>query len=472
MFKNVKGRILIVDDNQLVVRSLIPFLEEDGYKADFAFNGNAAVELALKGNFDLILLDIVLPGMDGFSVLEKLKSQRATANIPVIFISSSDDYSIYRKCFEKGAMDYLKKPVSKAELLFRIHNYLRLGKTEKRLRQSETFFKSIVEDQTEFVIRYNSDGNLIFANSSFCRYFKIRNNDFPGVNFYSLLGLDKDSPLRIDKNETEMEVRTELLCLKNPGAEPVWHEWTARKISDEVSDSVIAQCVGRDITRQKEIDRQILQTIISTEEKERSRFARDLHDDLGPLLSTAKLYLKSIESARDTSHRDTAINQSVKTIDEAILSIKELANNISPHVLRNFGLTSGINSFVNKISETGLINISFNSGIRERLDQNAESSIFRIISELVNNTIKHASATNAFIDINRIENDLILTYSDNGTGFRIEAALKKKMSRGLSNILNRVKLLGGETDMDSAPDKGFNVFIRIPYSGLVSNRDL
>lgn len=462
---------MIVDDNQLVVKSLIPFLAAEGYPADFAFDGNTAVDLALKGDFDLILLDIILPGMDGFSVLERLKKENNTANIPVIFISTSDDDSIYRKCFETGAMDYLKKPVSRAELLFRIQNYLRLGKTEKKLRQSETLFKSIVEDQTEFVVRYNSDGVLIFANPAFCRYFKIRERDFPGVSFYTLLGLDKDSPLRIDKNETTTEVRTELLCLKDSGAEPIWHEWTTRIISDEVSHSVIAQCTGRDITRQKEIDRQILQAIISTEEKERSRFARDLHDDLGPLLSTVKLYLKSIEPSSDACHREIAVTQSVKTIDEAILSLKELANNISPHVLRNFGLTAGINSFVNKINETNLINISFSSGIRERLDQNAESSIFRIISELVNNTIKHAYATNAYIDINRVENDFILTYSDNGTGFRIEAALKKKMSRGLSNILNRVKLLGGETDMDSEPEKGFNVFIRIPYSGLINGQD-
>jgi PAS domain S-box-containing protein len=964
-----KSKILIVDDNELVVKSLIPVLTDEGYEVHYAFTGEAALAKALKSRFSLILLDIKLPDIDGFQVLDRLKKTAFTANTPVIFISSSDDDSIYQRGFRMGVMDYLKKPVSRAELLFRIKNYLRLGRTEEQLRHSETFFKSIVEDQTEFVVRYTCDGKVIFANSSFCRYLGTTEEKIAGKNFYRLLNLGKESSLRLVDNDPELPVKTDTVSIKSPDKKIVWQQWTRRIITDETNNKTFIQAVGRDITdvkkkedglriwekifrdaqwgivasipddprlilmneayarmhgftideligmdvrellpyrtdrfvsdvfsivrkkgsysyqslhrkkngdeftamsqasmvhdefgkellmvvhvhditeslnttnalkeseekfrtvfintpdliaiiktkdftivdvndnflntygftkeevlnkpgfveqffpnpqeikkqmrmmgrtgtitnaeielkakngdnyhalvsvsrirlnklshavvivrnieelkkyqeslqksetkfrmladynyiwefwigpdnrfiyispscesitgfnvdefmenldtmmdqvnpeyrdiviphlkneycdqgeaislefkmtdrfgnekwishncnpvfdekgqflgrrgnniditarkkdeqellklstaveqsssaiiitdtegliqyvnpyfekltgyapaevigqnprllksgktdpktyvelwssvtsgkiwqgefinkkktgeifienaiispikdeygkivnfvaikqditEKKEIDRQILQTIISTEERERTRFAQDLHDDLGPLLSTAKLYIRSFETAKDLKHREIAINQSIKTIDEAILSIKELSNNISPHVLRNFGLTSGINSLVNKINETKTIKISFTSGLSERLGESAESSIFRIVSELVNNTIKHANATRAYIEINKNENDFILTYSDNGIGFKIEPALKKKMSRGLTNILNRVNLLGGEADLDSAPNKGFNVFIRLPFSGLLAQHD-
>ena len=233
-------------------------------------------------------------------------------------------------------------------------------------------------------------------------------------------------------------------------------------VKDENGNIVNFVAIKQDITKQKEIDRHILQTIISTEEKERSRFAQDLHDDLGPLLSTAKLYISIFETAKDPKNKEIAISKSVQAIDEAIMSIKEIANNISPHILRNFGLTSAINSMVNKINDTKSVTVSFTTRMSERFDESTESSLFRIVSELVNNTIKHAHANKVYIDLNKNKNDLILIYSDDGIGFNIETAMNKKTGRGLSNILNRVKSLGGEIELDSDLEKGLNVFISIP----------
>jgi PAS domain S-box-containing protein len=218
--------------------------------------------------------------------------------------------------------------------------------------------------------------------------------------------------------------------------------------------------IKQDITKQKEIDRKILQTIISTEEKERTRFAQDLHDDLGPLLSTAKLYIKSLETSKDQKNKQTAIDKSLQAIDESLLSIKEIAFDLSPHILRNFGLISGINSLISKINETGTLLIEFKTDIAERLSENIESSLFRIISELINNTIKHAHANRIVIEIKIRDNELFLTYSDDGVGFNLEKALEKRFSRGLTNIMNRVKSLGGEIDFSN--NNGIKVFINTP----------
>ena len=129
----------------------------------------------------------------------------------MIFISLHDDDSIYQRGFDMGVMDYLKKPIPSAELLFRIKNYLRLGDTEAKLRQSEVFFKSIVDDQTEFVVRYLPDGTLIFVNTAFCRYLKKRSDDIIGKNFFDLLNVDKGAEIRTRVLTPRMPVETDTL---------------------------------------------------------------------------------------------------------------------------------------------------------------------------------------------------------------------------------------------------------------------
>ena len=237
-------------------------------------------------------------------------------------------------------------------------------------------------------------------------------------------------------------------------------------VRDENSVIVNYIAIKQDITKQKEMDRKILQTIIATEEKERARLSQDLHDDLGPLLSTAKLYIKSLETSKNAESKQIAINKSIEAINESILSIKEIANNLSPYILRNFGLIPGINSLIKRIHETGNIKIAFVTTFEERLNENIESSVFRVIAELLNNTIKHAHANRVEINIEKNLNELIITYCDDGCGIVLEDALNKRMSNGLTNIINRVKSHGGEITF-GLKSSGFSVFIAIPIKSMV-----
>jgi PAS domain S-box-containing protein len=337
--------------------------------------------------------------------------------------------------------------------------------SQKKLADKELLkLSTAVEQSSSAIIITDTEGLIQYVNP----YFE----KLTGYSFQEVIG---KNPKILKSGKTDPRTYKELWDSITSGK--IWQgEFINRKkneelfiehaiispVKDEKGKIVNFVAIKQDITKQKEIDRKILQTIISTEEKERSRFAQDLHDDLGPLLSTAKLYIRSFETATNPKNKEIAITKSMQAIDEAIMSIKEIANNISPHILRNFGLNSAINSTVNKINETKSVSISFTTRMAERFDENMELSLFRIVAELINNTIKHANASKAYIDLNKTEKDLILTYSDNGIGFQIESALEKKMCRGLSNILNRVKSLGGEIELDSDTGKGLNVFIIIP----------
>jgi len=135
--------LLIVDDNELNRDMLTRRLERLGYQVSCAENGSEALKLLKKESFDLLLLDIIMPVMDGFEVLEQLKAEPPLRNIPVIVLSASDQLDHVVKCIQKGAQDYLSKPFSPVLLQARIGSCLE----RKRLRDQETLYLRQIEEE-------------------------------------------------------------------------------------------------------------------------------------------------------------------------------------------------------------------------------------------------------------------------------------------------------------------------------------
>lgn len=211
-------------------------------------------------------------------------------------------------------------------------------------------------------------------------------------------------------------------------------------------------------------EKMFLNTIIQTEEKERKRFAKDLHDGMGPLLSSVKMSVSSLAHMNhDDATREIVENTEI-VINEAIKSLKEISDNLSPHVLNNFGLVRALNNFANKINITKTIRIKIESDLKdERFDNNVEVVLYRVICELINNTIKHAHAKK--IDISLIkENDyLSITYKDDGKGFDVSKIIDQPSSSGMgfSNIYSRINSLKGEINIASEQKKGTLVTIKV-----------
>src|SRR5690554_2058544 len=123
--------ILIVDDTQQNVQVLSQILRDAGYKVLAAFNGSSALNLISKRPPDMILLDVMMPGMSGFEVAERLKKDPKFAAIPIIFLSALDEIEAKMKAFESGGVDYITKPFQHQEVLARIELHLRLKTLEK-----------------------------------------------------------------------------------------------------------------------------------------------------------------------------------------------------------------------------------------------------------------------------------------------------------------------------------------------------
>lgn len=218
----------------------------------------------------------------------------------------------------------------------------------------------------------------------------------------------------------------------------------------------------RDVTKKINSQQEKLKTIFETEERERNRFANDLHDSLSAILSAIKLQISVLDS-RSLSQSDTAeiVKNCKDLISHASNTTREIANNIKPNELNDLGLIAALDNFCQHINIEGKLNVIFNANnVKCKINEEIELIIYRISYELINNTIKHANAKNIKLYLFNIQNKLILTYSDDGVGFEYKEILNKKNSgMGLNNMLSRIQSVNGSYEYKTSPGNGVNVTI-------------
>ena len=211
------------------------------------------------------------------------------------------------------------------------------------------------------------------------------------------------------------------------------------------------------------LNKRILTAVLRTEEKARSRFSKELHDGLGPLLSSAKMSLTALSRDERNAEQREIIDNTTYVIEEAIRSLREISNNLSPHVLNDFGLARGVQNFIDKSAAMHDAKIRFTTNLRtERYDTDIEVILYRVICELINNSLKHAACTSINLSLSQNGSELTLDYTDNGRGFNPQAMMDCGM--GLSNIASRINSLGGTFDIANAEGGGAVVTISLPMS--------
>jgi signal transduction histidine kinase len=210
-------------------------------------------------------------------------------------------------------------------------------------------------------------------------------------------------------------------------------------------------------------EKRVINAIINTEENERKRFATDLHDGLGPILSTVKMSLSALTDRINDPSGSVILNNTNHLVNEAISTIKDISNNLSPHVLSNFGLASAISAFTTKINQTKAVEIDFKSNMEaQRLDNEKEVVVYRAVCELINNSILHSGASRIEIELNKLEKFITLQFYDNGRGFDTSSLNKEDTKgTGLSNIKTRVKTVEGVFILESIPGKGTSALIKL-----------
>jgi two-component system, NarL family, sensor kinase len=213
-----------------------------------------------------------------------------------------------------------------------------------------------------------------------------------------------------------------------------------------------------------ETEKQLAATeaVLKGEEQERARMAKDLHDGLGGILSGLKYSLNNVRgNLIMTPDNAQAFERSLDMLDSSIGEMRRIAHNMLPEALITFGLDNALNGFCQDITNSGALQVHYQSiGVENiQLDQSKSITIYRIVQELLNNTLKHAAATQAIVQLTNTPEQLSITVEDDGKGFDYKA-VKNSKGIGWKNIQNRVNLLNGKLDVDSS-ENGTSVLIEI-----------
>lgn len=211
----------------------------------------------------------------------------------------------------------------------------------------------------------------------------------------------------------------------------------------------------------------LLKASLVMQEEERQRIAADLHDDAGPLLATARLYLNENMIHQDKSAQLQSISNTKQIIDETIQLIRNISHSLMPPTLKNFGLESAVTDFFQKINASGslVINCRFND-YKVRLKTDRELTVFRIIQELTNNILKHSNPTFIHLTQTATEDGLAIRLHHDGKGLLQEdfvALAKSSVGLGLKNIQSRLKVLDGSIDFaKDASNSFFKITMTVP----------
>lgn len=334
--------------------------------------------------------------------------------------------------------------------------------SEERLRAGERRWRALYDQVQECIVICDIKGHLIDANPNALEILNYEPHEIHGL---TLGHLDVNHELGFILNNyfnqlsaRESTVNYESVIRRHDNTTfPA--EINLNRI--EYSNERFVLTTIRDISKRQEVERQVLNAIIKTEEKERSRFAKDLHDSIGPLLSSLKLYLSTLEKTTSDERRKKIFALSEEAIKEAVTTIREISNNLSPQTLADYGLKSALNAFLQRLNATHVIQASLDAiGMEKRLPSQEEVALYRVVTELVNNTIKHSGASQLHIQIVQREDELELNYMDNGKGFS-EGEGHKKGGMGLFNIANRLKSVDGSVAYSSTEEWGFVAQIRM-----------
>lgn len=407
---------------------------------------------------DIPLIVMVTEGSEGTA----LKAMKEGANDYII----KDTPGRYRKLLpltinkaieQKSQTDELKKYRTQLENIVE-ERTIELIDMYSKLQESETNLRNIFNSTSDGISIIDFDLKFIEANDAVLKHLQVTKDFLATHNVMHYIVEEYHKGLiehlnRVRSGKPSGILEVEIISPYDGTILP----FEISSVPIIFNQKQVILTIMRDITERKNHARKLFETIIQTEEIERNRIARDLHDEIGPLMSALKIFLTSFLESNKKEKKDILARQMSTIVRDLIESVKVISNDMSPHILVNFGIVAAVENFIDLFSKD--IRISFASDIgATRFPSPVESLIYRIIKELLNNTIKHAHASDVSIRLEHFNNMLKCSYKDNGVGFNWKEKMESpSRGMGLNNIITRVRSMGGEYEINSAPDKGFEI---------------
>ena len=199
---------------------------------------------------------------------------------------------------------------------------------------------------------------------------------------------------------------------------------------------------------------------ITTLENERKRTAADLHDELGPILSAVKFQINSFDLMSEEDRQN--LEKANRNIDEIISRMRGIANDLMPNTLLRKGLVAALQASVEAINKSNNIDIELVCNNLPELSESRSINLYRILQEVIHNTIRHSKASSLKIELKMENGNLLVLTEDNGIGFNYEGESREQVGLGMRSLLSRTEVLEGSMYVDSKIDKGTKFRFEIP----------
>src|SRR3954469_16323047 len=343
-----QAKILLVDDEPKSLFALQELLSTLGQNLMIAQSGEEALRLALRNDFAVILLDVRMPGIDGFETARMIRNRERSRLTPIIFLTAAaDEMSSMFRGYEAGAVDYLQKPVVPEILKAKVAVFVELFRKSERLRESE------------------------------------------------------------------------------------------------------------------EKLRRLAAHLISVREEERAHIAREIHDELGQVLTGLKMEVTWLAKRLREKPLIEKTDSMCKLIDTTVQTVRKIATGLRPEMLDDMGLIAAVGWQAKEFQKRTGIRCRAKLPPEVKLDIDVSTTMFRIFQEILTNVARHSRATRIDIQLDATEERLELEVVDNGVGIA-DSDLNGKKSLGLLGMHERALLFGGDVKITGTPGHGTRVSVSIP----------
>lgn len=480
-----KVNVLLVDDQPENLIALEAVLGNEDLNLVKAMTGREALRNLLKQEFALILLDVQMPGMDGFETASLIREREKTENTPIIFLTAINrtDIPVF-KGYSIGAVDYIVKPIAPEILKTKVSVFVELYKKTEQLRRqqeilsaSEARLFGILNAAPDAVISINQQQRITLFNQSAEKIFGYTSADILNRPFGSILAskfVESEFQfiaefIQLPEKMRRIATNRELSCLRKNGQEfPA--EISISKV--ELNSEEVIIIIVRDITERKEADKlhnDLSRRLVMAQEEERQRISRELHDQIGQYLTALMLGLESLKKnypMPETLDNLTQLQQFTNKIGQ---EVHHLALELRPTALDDLGLNIALVNYIQDWSQRYNIELDFHNPESDdiRLLSHIETALYRIIQEALLNVARHAKAEHVSIILEYRKDHVLLIIEDNGCGFDVESILnstKIGSKLGLLGMQERVALVGGTLNIESSPERGTTVYVRVPIA--------
>jgi len=394
MKEEIMPTVLAIDDkpdNLVSIAALLKLTMPD-VTVLTAQSGQEGIAQAQGAAPDVILLDIVMPKMDGYEVCQRLRADSVTQHIPIIMLTALETDAQSRiKALQIGADAFLTKPIDEGELCAQINVMLRIRRAENLLLQERDALDVQVQDRTA------------------------------------------------ELEEANRELNAELIQRRRAEQQLLDNQAQLKSLASE---------------------------LVLAEERERTRIATHMHDDVCQNLAYSKMKLQMVHARLDDQTQMDDMTEVSDTLTRMMQDVRTLTFELSSPVLTEFGLEAAVSHWLTEQVEQrhGIATAFTDDGQPKPLEEDIRALLFRSVRELLANVVKHSKADQVGINISRAKDQILIRLEDDGIGFAPDQVVigKDTGGFGLFSIRERRSQMGGSLEIDSSPSQGCRSILRAP----------